>query len=101
MEKPFGVTIHWKGVEQCWHFNVVLYVFQFYPRCDFRKFINFGIGTVRSGRRVNMKVNNFSVGEGEGGGGGGGRYEPEGNPEEVLDFLGGKIFEDVFGQMFI
>ena len=30
------------------YFTVVLFVFQFYPSCDFRKFINFGLGTVRS-----------------------------------------------------
>ena len=34
---------HWKAVEQ--YFTVVLFVFQV---CNFVKFINFGLGTVRS-----------------------------------------------------
>ena len=32
-------------VEQ--YFTVVLFVVQFYPICNVRKFINFGLGTVR------------------------------------------------------
>ena len=40
------MTIHWKAVEQ--HFSVVLFVFQFCPVCNFGKFINFGLATVRS-----------------------------------------------------
>ena len=39
------MTIHWKAVEQ--YFTVVLFVFQFYPVCNLRNFIDFGIGTVR------------------------------------------------------
>ena len=27
---------------------MVLFIFQFYPFCHFEKFINFGLGTVRS-----------------------------------------------------
>ena len=42
------MTIHWKRVEQ--NFTVLLFVFQFYPICNFRIFINFGLGTVRSER---------------------------------------------------
>ena len=42
------MTIHWKAVEQ--YFTVVLFVFQFYPVCNFGGFINFGLGTVRSER---------------------------------------------------
>ena len=40
--------IHWKAVEQ--YFTAVLLNFQFYPVCNFRKFINFGLGTSRSER---------------------------------------------------
>ena len=29
------------------YFTVMLFVFQFYPVCNFGKFINFGLGTVR------------------------------------------------------
>ena len=44
-----SVTIHWKEVEQ--YFTVVvLFGFQFYPVYNFGKFINFGLGTVRSDR---------------------------------------------------
>ena len=39
---------HSLSVEQ--YFTVVLFVFQFYPVCTFGKFINFGLGTVRSER---------------------------------------------------
>ena len=42
------MTIYWKAVEQ--YFTVVLSVFQFYPVCNFGKFINCGLGTVRSER---------------------------------------------------
>ena len=41
-------TIHWKSVEQ--HFTVELIGFQFYPVGNFRKFISFGLGTVRCDR---------------------------------------------------
>ena len=40
------MTIHWKAVEQ--YFTVRLFVFQLYIVCNFRKFINFGLGTVRN-----------------------------------------------------
>ena len=40
------MTIHWKAVEQC--FTVVLVVFQFYPVYNSGKFINVGLGTVKS-----------------------------------------------------
>ena len=49
------MTIHWKAVEQ---YFTVLVVFQFYSVCNFGKFINFGLGTVRS-----EKVTNTIVGE--------------------------------------
>ena len=42
------MTISWKGVEQ--YFTVVLFVFQFYPVC------NFGLDTVRSGRVKNKII---------------------------------------------
>ena len=42
------MRIHWKAVEQ--YFIVVLFVFQFYPVCNFGKFIIFGLGTVKSER---------------------------------------------------
>ena len=42
------MTIHWKAVEQ--YFTVVMFVFQFYPVCNFGKFINFVLDTVRSER---------------------------------------------------
>ena len=42
------MTIHCKAVEQ--YFTVMLFGFQFYPFCNFGKFINFGLGTVRSER---------------------------------------------------
>ena len=32
------------------YFTVVLLVFQFLPVCNFIKFVNFGLGTVRSER---------------------------------------------------
>ena len=40
------VTIHWNAVDQ--YFTVVLFVFHFSPVCKFGKFVNFGLGTVRS-----------------------------------------------------
>ena len=40
------MTIRWKAVEQ--YFVLVLFVFQFCPGSNFGKFINFGLGTVRS-----------------------------------------------------
>ena len=49
------MTIHWKAVEQ--YFPVELFVFQFYPVCNVRKFINFGLGTVR---REKVKKEGFS-----------------------------------------
>ena len=42
------MTIYWKAVEQ--YFTVVMFVFQFHPSCHFKKFMNFGLGTVRSER---------------------------------------------------
>ena len=48
MYKTLSVTIHWKAVEQ--YFTVVVVGFQFYPVCNFRKFNNFGLGSVRSER---------------------------------------------------
>ena len=41
------------SLESCWtvYFSVVLFVLQFYLVCNFGKFINFGLGTVR-GERV-------------------------------------------------
>ena len=44
------MTIRWKAVEQ--YFNLVLFVFQFYPVCNLGNFIIFGLGTVRSERVV-------------------------------------------------
>ena len=40
------MTIDWKAFER--YFTVVQFVFQFYPVCNFGKFMNFGLGTVRS-----------------------------------------------------
>ena len=42
------------------HFTVVPFVFQFYPVCNFGKFINFGLGTVRR-ERVNQGLSHFLV----------------------------------------
>ena len=42
------MTIHWKAVEQ--YFAVELFVVQFYLVCNFVRFINCGLGTVRSER---------------------------------------------------
>ena len=49
------MTIHWKAVEQ--HFTMVLFVFQFYPDCNFGKFVNLGFGTLRNELTLNI---NFS-----------------------------------------
>ena len=40
------MTIRWKTVEQ--YFTVLLFAVQYYHVCNFGKFINFGLGTVRS-----------------------------------------------------
>ena len=40
------MTIHCKAVKQYF----MLFVFQFYPVCNFGKCINFGLGTVMSER---------------------------------------------------
>ena len=48
------MTIHWKAIEQ--YFTVVLFVFQFFPVCNFGKFASFGLGSVR-GERVNKPRN--------------------------------------------
>ena len=45
------MTIHWKAVEQ--YFTLLLFVFQFYPLCNFGEFIKFGLAVVR-----NESVNN-------------------------------------------
>ena len=42
------MTNHWKAVKQ--YFTVVLFTFQIYPVCNFGKFSNFGLVTVRSER---------------------------------------------------
>ena len=54
------MTIHWKAVEH--YFTMVLFVFQFYPVCNFGTFIRFGLGTVRSERvnRLNQQLLFFS-----------------------------------------
>ena len=59
--EAFGVTIHWKAVDQ--YFTVVLFVFQFYPVCNFGKFMNFELGTVRSdwSRQANLTVQLLKV----------------------------------------
>ena len=51
------MTLHWKAVEQ--YFTVVLLVFQFYPGCNFGKFINFGLNSTVRNERVNLKVGIF------------------------------------------
>ena len=38
------------------YFTLVLFVFQFYPICNFGEFVNSGLGTVRS-ERVNGSRN--------------------------------------------
>ena len=48
------MTTRWKAVEQ--YFTVALFNFQFYPVCNFKKFISFGLGAVRN-ERVNCRVN--------------------------------------------
>ena len=42
-----------KAVEQ--YFTMVLFIFQFYPVCNFGQVINFGLGTVRN-ERVKMRT---------------------------------------------
>ena len=42
------MIIYWKAVDK--YFTVVPFVVQFYPVCNFGKFINFGLDTVRSER---------------------------------------------------
>ena len=42
---------HWKAVKQ--YLTVVLFVFKFHPVCNFGKFINFGLGIIRS-KRINI-----------------------------------------------
>ena len=42
------MTIHWKAVEQ--YLTVELFAFQFTSVCNFGKFINFGLDTLRSER---------------------------------------------------
>ena len=49
------MTIGWKAVEQ--YFTVVLFVFKSYEFCNFRKFINIGLGTVRSERVKKIQMN--------------------------------------------
>ena len=54
--KPMDRTLkcdHWKAVMQ--YFTVVLFVFQFFQVLNVRKFIKFGLGTVRS-ERVNQSM---------------------------------------------
>ena len=40
------MTIHWKAVEQ--YCTVVLFVCQFYPVCNYGKFISLELGAVKS-----------------------------------------------------
>ena len=51
------MNIRWKAVEQ--YFTVVLFVFQFYPVCNFQsgKFIDFGLGAVRLVNTDRLKYN--------------------------------------------
>ena len=42
------MAVRWKAVEL--YFTVVLFVFQFYPVCNFGKFDNFGFDIIRSER---------------------------------------------------
>ena len=55
------MIIHWKAVQQ--YFTVVLFVFQFYPDCNFGKFINFVLGTAMCER---VKVSNYTNARREG-----------------------------------
>ena len=48
------MTTHSKADEQ--YFTVVLFVIQFYPVFNLKRFINFGLGTVVS-KRVNPQFN--------------------------------------------
>ena len=47
------MAIHWKAVKQ--YFTVVLFVVQFEAVCNFGKYINFGLGIVRS-ERINVQI---------------------------------------------
>ena len=38
------MTICWKAVKQ--YFTVLLFIFQYYPVCNFGKFINVGLGAL-------------------------------------------------------
>ena len=50
------IALQYYHVEQ--YFTVVLFVFQFYPVCNFGKFISFGLGTIRSERvKQQRKIN--------------------------------------------
>ena len=40
---------------------MVLFVFQFYPVCNFEKFVNFGLGAVRSERVKTTKTTRMQV----------------------------------------
>ena len=51
--EPLSVTVRWKVVEH--YFTAALFDFQFYSVCNFVKFINFGLGFVRS-ERVNAAI---------------------------------------------
>ena len=52
------MAIHCKTVEQ--HFTGELFVVQFHTACNFGKFINFGLDTVRM-KRVRMTVSMQSI----------------------------------------
>ena len=41
-------SIHWKALEQ--YFTAVLFVFKFYPLCNFGTFIKFGLVTIKCER---------------------------------------------------
>ena len=53
------MTIHWKTVEQC--FTMVLFVFQFYPECNFGKFINFGLMALSGVKGFNLPTGTKSL----------------------------------------
>ena len=53
------MTIHWKSVEQ--YFTVELFVFPFHLVCNFGKFINFVLGTVRNERVEVTLLSQFLV----------------------------------------
>ena len=48
------MTIHWKDIEQ--YFTVVLFVFHFYPVCNFVKFVDFELSIVMSERVKELKA---------------------------------------------